>query len=308
MHVIIQAGGKGTRLESLTRNRPKCLVPVDNRPMIFWTFEAFKGADFSVICDYKADVLERYLAAFGSQYSVKIVSADGTGTISGIEQVVSQIRDDEPILIVWCDLFFEKDYRVPEALTERPLKANFVGLSGTFPCRWSFENGQFVHAASSSAGVAGFFVFKNKDELRDIPHEGALVPWLQGKGTTFAPLYLERVTEVGTVSAFEAIKKPSICRPFNEVVLNDETITKRGIDEQGKKIAADEIKWYKHVTALGFTSIPKIYSYEPLVMERIRGRNIFEYDCLTVTEKKRLSRASSRLWMTFIIWNPRSTR
>lgn len=35
MHVIIQAGGKGTRLESLTRNRPKCLVPVDNRPMIF---------------------------------------------------------------------------------------------------------------------------------------------------------------------------------------------------------------------------------------------------------------------------------
>ena len=49
MHVIIQAGGKGTRLESLTRNRPKCLVPVDNRPMIFWTFEAFKGADFSVI-------------------------------------------------------------------------------------------------------------------------------------------------------------------------------------------------------------------------------------------------------------------
>ena len=47
MHVIIQAGGKGTRLESLTRNRPKCLVPVDNRPMIFWTFEAFKGADIS---------------------------------------------------------------------------------------------------------------------------------------------------------------------------------------------------------------------------------------------------------------------
>ena len=61
---------------------------------------------------------------------------------------------------------------------------------------------------------------------------------------------------MGTLSAFEAIKKPSICRPFNEVVLNDETITKRGIDEQGKKIAADEINWYKHVTALGCTSIP----------------------------------------------------
>lgn len=82
MHVIIQAGGKGTRLESLTRNRPKCLVPVDNRPMIFWTFEAFKGADFSVICDYKADVLERYLAAFGAQYSVTMNRSSLCGVTS----------------------------------------------------------------------------------------------------------------------------------------------------------------------------------------------------------------------------------
>ena len=106
-------------------------------------------------------------------------------------------------------------------------------------------------------GVAGFFVFKNKDELRDIPREGALVPWLQGKGTTFAPLYLEHVTEVGTLSAFEpsrslrsAARSTKSCSRRN--------ITKRGIDEQGKKIAADEINWYKHVTALGCTSIPKL--------------------------------------------------
>lgn len=59
MHVIVQAGGKGTRLEGLTRNRPKCLVPVNNRPMIFWTFEAFKDHDITVICDYKEDALKR---------------------------------------------------------------------------------------------------------------------------------------------------------------------------------------------------------------------------------------------------------
>lgn len=87
------------------------------------------------------------------------------------------------------------------------------------------------------------------------------------------------------MKAFEALNKPSVCRPFNEVLFNDETVTKRGIDEQGQKIAVDEIAWYKHVQALGFNAIPKIHSFEPLVMERIRGRNIWEYDCLTVSEK-----------------------
>lgn len=70
MHVIIQAGGKGTRLEGLTRNRPKCIVPVNNRPMIFWAFEAFKNANITVICDYKKEELTRYLATFGSQLIV----------------------------------------------------------------------------------------------------------------------------------------------------------------------------------------------------------------------------------------------
>ena len=34
-YVVVQAGGKGTRLETLTANKPKALVPVDNLPMIF---------------------------------------------------------------------------------------------------------------------------------------------------------------------------------------------------------------------------------------------------------------------------------
>lgn len=34
-HIIVQAGGKGTRMEYLTKNKPKALVPVDNLPMLF---------------------------------------------------------------------------------------------------------------------------------------------------------------------------------------------------------------------------------------------------------------------------------
>ncbi len=150
----------------------------------------------------------------------------------------------------------------------------------------SFKEGSFVHEASSSTGVAGFFVFRNKQELVDIPTDGALVPWLNQKKLRFDTFYLDHVYEIGTVAAFEQINVPAICRPFNEVQINAETVTKRGIDEQGKKIAEDEIAWYKHVQGLGFSYIPRIYSYEPLIMERVRGKNVWEYEYLTYSEKK----------------------
>ena len=33
-YVIVQAGGKGTRMGQYAQNRPKCLVPIDDIPMI----------------------------------------------------------------------------------------------------------------------------------------------------------------------------------------------------------------------------------------------------------------------------------
>lgn len=38
-YIIVQAGGKGSRLETLTANKPKALVPINNLPMIFHLFQ-----------------------------------------------------------------------------------------------------------------------------------------------------------------------------------------------------------------------------------------------------------------------------
>lgn len=40
-YIIVQAGGKGTRLKYLTVNKPKALVPIDNLPMIFHLFHKY---------------------------------------------------------------------------------------------------------------------------------------------------------------------------------------------------------------------------------------------------------------------------
>lgn len=63
-YIIVQAGGKGTRMQQLTANKPKALVPVDNLPIIFHLFKKYPDKKFIVIGDYKYDVLRKYLEAF----------------------------------------------------------------------------------------------------------------------------------------------------------------------------------------------------------------------------------------------------
>ena len=66
-YIVVQAGGKGSRMERLTRNKPKALVPVNNLPMIFHLFKKFSDKKFIVIGDYKFDVLKKYLYIFAPQ-------------------------------------------------------------------------------------------------------------------------------------------------------------------------------------------------------------------------------------------------
>ena len=75
-YIIVQAGGKGTRMEALTRNKPKALVPIDNLPMIMHLFRKYPERKFIVIGDYKYDVLEKYLNAF-ADVDFQMVCASG---------------------------------------------------------------------------------------------------------------------------------------------------------------------------------------------------------------------------------------
>ena len=52
-YIVVQAGGRGSRLGYLTDNRPKCLVPVENKPMLFHLFDRYIDKKFIIIGDYK---------------------------------------------------------------------------------------------------------------------------------------------------------------------------------------------------------------------------------------------------------------
>ena len=285
MKIIIQAGGKGTRLEGLTRNKPKCLVPVNNLPIIFYAFQKFKEAEFTIIADYKIDVLERYLHAFGSEYNFRIIKAPKKGTISGIKEAIADYGDDELFMIMWCDLILSDDFQIPAK------KGNYIGISKDFECRWSYIDGQFIKQPSKENGVAGIFIFENKRLLENIESEGAFVHWLHNQNIKFTRLDLYGSKEIGTLLSYSDNNDSTPrCRAFNSMEFDGDIIIKRGINEQGRNIAVNEVSWYQHVKKLGFENIPEIFDYSPLKMKRVQGKNIFEYDCLTRTQKREILR------------------
>ena len=132
-HIIVQAGGKGTRMKYLTYNKPKALVPVDNLPMLFHLFRKYPDSHFVIIGDYKYEVLERYLEAF-ADVDYDIVDARGKkGTCAGISDAIDEIPDNSSFMLIWSDLILPKEYEMPND------NGDYIGISKDFRCRWSYK-------------------------------------------------------------------------------------------------------------------------------------------------------------------------
>jgi len=281
-YIIVQAGGKGTRMGYLTRNKPKALVPVQNLPMLFHLFRKYPDKKFIVIGDYQYTVLERYLEAF-AEVTYQMVSGQGfTGTCAGLRSALEYIPKGEPFALIWSDLVLPDTFELPQAT------GNYIGIAKDFPCRWKFQNGAFYEEKSSEHGVAGFFLFEEKKLLANVPMEGELVRWLSSCLFEKKELPLYHTKEYGVLSEYQNQTTAQVCRPFNTIRTEGERIVKEPADGQGQELAVREKQWYRHVMEHGFDRIPRIFSFEPLTMERIEGCNIYDCDHLSFEKKKEL--------------------
>ena len=269
-YIIVQAGGKGTRLGSLTRNRPKCLVPFDNLPILFHLFRRFPGRRFIIIGDYRYEALEKYLAAFAKERYLT-VRAEGEGTCAGLNRALRYVPAETRFMIIWSDLVIGPDIGI-DGLP----KADYVGISESFTCRWSYVDGGFVEKPSKELGVAGMFLFQDKGTLAGLPESGELVRFFHDRRYPFTPLRLGAAKEIGAPRALEAGSKNRgfRCRPFNRMEVNGGKVTKVPLDGQGKTLAAREIAWYREAVKYNFRQIPGIVSYEPFTMRLVGGQNI----------------------------------
>lgn len=278
--VIVQTGGRGSRLGSLTNNRPKCLLSVDGKPLLSRISECFPGAQVVVIGDYQYEALKEYLSVLGTVRDYRLVRAEGSGDVAGID-VALRATPDGPHALVWSDLLLGELPELDVAST------HYIGLSRSFECRWFFDGSRCVESPSSERGVLGFYTFTTRDALLPLPENGSFLAALNQRGLWLTPTWLDHTTEIGDRSVFLSLDPP-IGRPYNRLNFTEHSVTKACIDpDYHYKLPAEAI-WYEQVRRLGFVQVPRVLATEPLTLERIERQHPFELDLNSQAKQKLL--------------------
>lgn len=280
MNVIIQAGGKGSRLRHHTWNKPKCLISIDSKPIIYHLFDKFKNDNFYIIGDYMFDTIETYLNFNEPNVNYFLIKSSGSGNCSGISDALQMIEDNEPILLIWSDLI------ISENIDFSKFKKTTIFTSSKIKTRYGINNENKISLGDFENGIIGAFYFPNKTSMSAPNIEGEYVEWFSANQPEYDIFKIDHIDELGDFSHYEdQISLKSHCRFFNDVTINEDNVIKKCINKNFDDLIDKEQSWYHEIRNYNFKRIPKIYSTDPYIMERIIGHHAFELEDVSNREK-----------------------
>lgn len=110
--VVINAGGRGTRLDPFTRVLPKPLIPVGNLPIIehiMQEYQTYSCNEFHIIVNYKRDLIKAYFADNERNYNIKWYDEEKPlGTGGGLSLLREKFSDT--FFFVNCDALLTANY------------------------------------------------------------------------------------------------------------------------------------------------------------------------------------------------------
>lgn len=280
LHIIVQAGGRGSRLRHHTWNKPKCLVSVRGKPLLYHLFDSFPSATFHIIGDYAFDQLQKYLKVNPPAVQYSLIQTTDKGTASGIATALAEVPPEAELIITWSDLIIGQ---LPDMTN---LDNPVVVTTNAFTCRWTCNNGVLKEEPGPD-GIPGIFYVANAKNFPSPPPSGEFVKWFSKNILEFSTTVCNDLEELGDFSSIETQNdRAGFSRFFNEVIINDTTVVKRAIDSNYSHLIGKEQAWYKSVSDLGFRRIPKIISTEPYTMTKIAGHHAYQMNDLTNREKR----------------------
>jgi len=282
MHIIVQAGGRGSRLRHHTWNKPKCLVSVRGKPLLYHLFEKFPTAHFHIIGDYAFDQLEKYLQVNPPGIEFTLTQTSEKGTCSGISQALKAVPSNAELMITWSDLIIG-------TMPDIKVKGNvpLVFISNAFTCRWTQGDDGKLYEQPGTNGIPGIFYASKTEYFPEPPASGEFVKWFSRNVPVFETVLCNDLEELGDFTTIETQNdRAGFSRFFNEVKILETTVEKRAIDLNYSHLIGKEQAWYKSVSDLGFRRIPQIISTEPYVMERINGHHAYQMNDLNQRERR----------------------
>ncbi len=110
--VVINAGGRGTRLDPFTRVLPKPLIPVGERPIIehiMNEFQSYSCDEFHIIVNYKKQLIKAYFSESESAYNISWYDEEKPlGTGGGLSLLKGKL--DTTFFFTNCDNLLTANY------------------------------------------------------------------------------------------------------------------------------------------------------------------------------------------------------
>ncbi|MGH9447041.1 MAG: sugar phosphate nucleotidyltransferase [Terriglobia bacterium] len=186
MKGVILAGGTGSRLYPLTRVTNKHLLPVYNRPMIFYPIQTLVDAGIQDILlvtgGHSAGDFLRLLGN-GKDFGLKHINytyQEGEGGIADALRLAEYFADADPVCVVLGDNIIEGNIRAAcEQFRRSPSGAHIILKEVPDPQRFgvpALEDGKVIRieekpsAPSSSYAVTGFYFYDHTvfDRIRTL--------------------------------------------------------------------------------------------------------------------------------------------
>ena len=110
--VVINAGGRGTRLDPFTRVLPKPLIPVGDLPIIehiMQEFQSYSCEQFYIIVNYKKELMKAYFAECENKYDISWYDeTKPLGTGGGLSLLRGKLN--ETFFFTNCDNLLQANY------------------------------------------------------------------------------------------------------------------------------------------------------------------------------------------------------
>ena len=294
--LLIQAGGRGERLKSFTKNKPKALVTYNSKPLISHLIEVFANREICekviIIVDYKETIFIEYLPFlknFHSGIKIDLISSKpAIGTAAGLKKTIKDFEISSPILYAWCDLVPTYDYEYYKNIINEVIKIKdkiTIFYSKGVNCRWSIirKNNKInlIEKSSSLNGVLGVFYIPNKKLVNFYGDSGEFVRLISEKinSKLLNIKSIDGFLELGDYGNLISLyKEKNTARYFNKIKFEKNTVIKESVFKDFQKLINREYNWYLEASKLGYRDIPKSVNKEgnKLIMEKVNGKNYFE--------------------------------
>lgn len=172
--LVLLVGGRGTRLGSLTKKTPKCLIEIQNKPFLYYLFKKFEKENIKNIflCSkYKSTLIKNFLETHNfKRLNIKIFN-DGKefhGTGGSIKKILKYLNDDffvqngDTFLNLNYEKIIKKDDYEKSIICYSKFKYNTLNIPNLLIDNNKILNYDKIDFAKNNSIDAGLYLFKKK--------------------------------------------------------------------------------------------------------------------------------------------------